>query len=686
MAIAGGQQKGTPGEALLGAALHQEEVEGNLEAAIASYKKFLASRPADRALAAKAQFHIGLCYEKLGHAEARKAYEQLLRDYPEQGELVTQARTRLAAPAGGRGITIRQISAGPGPTVMGAPSPDGRHLTFVDWESGNLALRDLVTGQTRRITSDGVWSDHSEWAEFSVVSPDGKHVAYQWFNKDLFYELRVLTLDGSKPRVVLRDKELIYAWPSAWTPDGQQILANLQQKDYSYRIAFVSVADGSVKVLKSLDWHYPDRMSLSPDGRYIVYDAPAREGSFLRDIFLLSADGQRETRLVGDPADDRHPIWTPDGEQVLFTSDRAGPVSLWGVTVADGRPAGVPRLVKPDLGRVSDSLGMTRQGAYYYELDLGTEDVYLAEMDPATGKLARPPEHLPRFVGSNLASSFSRDGRYLAYFSRRGGFSGPGDVALVIRSIESGEERELRVKPYIRATPVRWYPDGRSLVVAVRETEWALCSFYRVDTQTGAASLLRKPVARRVVVTELSPDGKTLLFWRPDADEPAEPTLHRLIARRLETGQEDEIFRVQLRGWGLGRIVASPDGRWLAFTVRGSRSQPWTVRVVPTSGGEAREVLSTREPENIWGDEMGWTPDSRYLLVVRHAGPPQGKTQLWRVPLEGGEPQKVGPPMEGMRFPCVHPDGRRISFTAGIPRRTEIWVMENFLPELRAGP
>jgi Tol biopolymer transport system component len=189
-----------------------------------------------------------------------------------------------------------------------------------------------------------------------------------------------------------------------------------------------------------------------------------------------------------------------------------------------------------------------------------------------------------------------------------------------------------------------------------------------------------------VTRAELSPDGKTLFFWQPDADEPAEPTLHCLIARRLDTGQEDEIFRVQLRGWGLGTIIGSPDGRWLAFTVRGSRSEPWTVRMVPTTGGRAREVLSTRERENISGPEMGWTPDSRYLLVVRGAGPPEKKTQLWRVPVEGGEPQKVGPPMEGIRFPSVHADGRRISFTAGTPRRTEIWVMENFLPGLQARP
>ncbi len=72
-------QKANTAEILLGAALHQEEVEGNLEAAIATYEKILTEHSAKRALAARAQLHIGICYEKLGQPEAREAYERVLR-------------------------------------------------------------------------------------------------------------------------------------------------------------------------------------------------------------------------------------------------------------------------------------------------------------------------------------------------------------------------------------------------------------------------------------------------------------------------------------------------------------------------------------------------------------------------------------------------------------------------------
>jgi hypothetical protein len=111
---------------------------------------------------------------------ARKAYERLVRDYADQAEQVAQARTRLAAlrkPAGAAkesGIITRQVWGAPEADSFGTVSPDGRYLSFTDWETGNLAIRDLETGTNRRLTNKGSWLDSSEYAEYSTLSPDGK--------------------------------------------------------------------------------------------------------------------------------------------------------------------------------------------------------------------------------------------------------------------------------------------------------------------------------------------------------------------------------------------------------------------------------------------------------------------------------------------------------------------------------
>jgi hypothetical protein len=58
---------------------------------------------------------------------------------------------------------------------------------------------------------------------------------------------------------------------------------------HTNEIAMVSLQEGSIRVLKSLEWQQgPIKTSLSPDGRYIAYDAPA--GASPRDIFVLAVD------------------------------------------------------------------------------------------------------------------------------------------------------------------------------------------------------------------------------------------------------------------------------------------------------------------------------------------------------------------------------------------------------------
>jgi len=58
-------------------ALAKERAEGNLEEAIALYQKVI-KESKDESLAAKAQFRIGVCYEKLGREEAQKAFQKVI--------------------------------------------------------------------------------------------------------------------------------------------------------------------------------------------------------------------------------------------------------------------------------------------------------------------------------------------------------------------------------------------------------------------------------------------------------------------------------------------------------------------------------------------------------------------------------------------------------------------------------
>jgi Tol biopolymer transport system component len=681
------------GNELFQKALVKERSEGELTEAIKLYQTILQKYGKDRKLAARALLQLGRCHERLGQADARKAYERVVRDYGEQAEQVQDARAGLAALAAAGSlsrppaITLRRVWAGPEAETPGFPSPDGRYFTFTG-ASGNMVVRDLATGESRRLTQDSSSEWQGEW--WGVISPDGKQVAYSRGT-----QLRVVGFDGSNVRTLVRgDKETPEVYAQGWSPDQKHILAVIYKSDRTDQIVFVSVADGAIRVLKSLPPRTKAtsistaiRASLSPDGRYIVYDFLSREDCQEHDIFLLSADGSIDRPLIQHPADDWRPAWTPDGTRILFASNRDGNWGFWTIAVSGGKLDGTAVLLKPDIGDLRMSSGFDGQGRYYYFVEAGREDVYVAEMDPNSGMFTAQPVSVPsRFVGRNSIPTWSPDGEYLAYLSHRGrdALYQRGRLVIVIRSVRTGEERDLATNLNPMMAHVRWFPDGRSLLVGGYEgtlrdgTE----TLYRVDVQSGAARAIRQ-IRRNALDPTLSPDGRVVYYWQMQDEAP------RLIAHQIESGEERELYTAT--GSWRAALAVSPDGRQLGIAHADGKSDATVLKVMPAAGGNARVLLQTEPNANIvYGSRLEWTRDGRYLVVARLTqkaqNPHTDATELWRVPVEGGEPQRIGPRMERIRFPSVHPDGRRIAFDSGTsrPRRLEVWAMENFLPALKA--
>ncbi len=662
------------------------ETKGDYPAAIRVFEEL--AKGADRNLAARSLLYAGLCYEKLGKDEARKAYERVLRDYADQNEAATEARTRLAAltqpanPSNGSTLATRQIWAGPEAEIWHTSfSPDGRSYYYTDWETGDLAVRDLSTGENRHLTNKGSWNESTEFALPSTVSPDGRQLVYAWFN-NVFYDLRLFGLNGSGPRVLYSNKDMRYLDPAGWTPDGKYILANFSRNDGTNQIVLVSVADASVRVLKTLDWRYPLKMSLSPDGRYIAYDFQPREDSENRNIFLLATDGSREVPLVQNPANDLMPVWTPDGKKVVFLSDRGGTMGIWAIQVADGKPQGSAELVRPDLG-ASLLMGFTRNGALYYGTEIGTSDVYIAGLDAKTGKVAGPPtKAIERFVGSNSGPDWSPDGQSLAYASVRqrvtaGG--GYGSRVIVVRSLKTGEERELSLKvhgPRIRAC---WSPDGHSFLLPGKDNK-GRDGVYRIDAQTGdLAPLVRAEPGEGFGPAVWSADGTAVLYVHYGQEG------NSVQIKDLKTGREKELYRAVPPAY-VSSIAISPDGRQLALSATQPATRSDVLKVMPTAGGEPRELLKVREPENLEVDGVGgrlaWTPDGHGILFVK-GRTQKGTDELWQIPAEGGEPQGLGLALRQLRDIRFDPEGRRIAFSAGY-NKAEVWAMENFLAVLKA--
>lgn len=278
--------------------LAKERAESDPRAAIKIYAQVVHHHATDRKLAAQALIRLAECYEKLGDAEARKAYEQIVRDYADQKDAVALANVRL-------GWNPQQPSSEPNKLVWRDPklgltgrvSADGRYLSFTDWRSGDLMVREIATGINHRLTTENYQAGKPQVSgsevEASAISRDGKQVVYTWFgwdDKSRRTELRLASMNSSpNPRRLYHNPEFQWYKPWDWSPDGKWISVEIWHPDRTRQIGIISVPDGSLRVLKSVDWRGANGLFFSPDGKYLAYDLAQSDDGPQRDIFLLSS-------------------------------------------------------------------------------------------------------------------------------------------------------------------------------------------------------------------------------------------------------------------------------------------------------------------------------------------------------------------------------------------------------------
>jgi hypothetical protein len=77
--------------------IYSEETKGDLDGAMQLYQKVITQAKADQASAAQAQYHLGVCYyKKKDFSDANAAFASLVKEYPEQTNIVALARKYLS--------------------------------------------------------------------------------------------------------------------------------------------------------------------------------------------------------------------------------------------------------------------------------------------------------------------------------------------------------------------------------------------------------------------------------------------------------------------------------------------------------------------------------------------------------------------------------------------------------------
>ena len=655
--------------------LVKERSEGNLKEAIQFFERAAETSGKDRALAAKALLEAGECHRKLGDADARTIFERVIRDYADQKEAVTEARARLGRSySSPEAIGDRPVWTGPSVDLFGTVSPDGRSLTYVDWnKTGNLMVHDFAAGTDRPLTPNrNSYGEFGE-AERSAVSKDGKQVAYVWETHEGVNELRVTTLQGTgipESHTIFHHEDARMVAPHDWSPDGRWLAVSFLRKDGTGEIGLVGVHDGAWRPLRSTDWRGPQKIFFSPDGRYIGYDLVNQNNSDERDIFIMAVDASRETAAVVDRSQNYMMGWSPDGKDLLFASDRSGSMGLWALRVEDGRAPEPSRLIEAGIGS-GYSLGLTASGTLYVFKDPSTRYVQVVPIDLNAGKLLPDRgDNFHHFVSSKGTPYWSPDGEYLAY--RFCGLAGGGPCGLGIASLQTGEVRELWPRlSYLLDYNGGWSADGASFLTLGTDLKGRGGQYFRINAQTAEFSAV--PGADRGI---LSPDEKA--SYRKTADG--------IFRRDLSTGQERQIYWKPAGATSLSGITVSPDSRSIVFTEIDDQGS--AIFLMPGVGGAARPIWRAAKPAEVGTIRANWTPDGHAIIVpkkVVDAG--KDHKELWLVSVDGSAPRKLDIDTSNWDMEAgfsLSPDGRRLAFVASAGKPGyEVWALDNYRTALK---
>lgn len=447
------------------------------------------------------------------------------------------------------------LTGNPGYEAFPTFSPEGTRVAY-SWEEPGRAIPNIYVkligqGDPIRLTTSTEGDFAPAW------SPDGRSIAFLRAHGPHAEIIVIPSLGGQErelAEISFEAKQRLGHGRShevpppllAWSRDGRWLLSLEQNAPHeTASITRISVGTGSKRTLTFPSIRTPGDGSLavSPDGKTLAFARTL--GLFERDVYVvsLSADmlpqGEAK-RLTFDNKEIDGLAWTPDGNNLVFSSKRGGRRELWKMSA---RAASQPVRVTA-AGEDPWNVAIAKEGSrLVYAHHFGGGHIWRMALDGAK------EEQASRLIASSRLEGhprYSPDGRRIAFDSSRS-----GSDEIWVSQADGSHAVQLTALRAWAGSP-RWSPDGQEIAFDGNASgNWDI---YVINSQGGQPTRLTTSEANEYRPS-WSHDGKWIYYC-------STRTQHRQIWK-IPAGGGAEV-QVTKNGGCVG--FESADGKDLYYT------------------------------------------------------------------------------------------------------------------------
>lgn len=466
---------------------------------------------------------------------------------------------------------------------------------------------------------------------------------------------------------------------------------------------------GSLKTTEITNWanaagELSSTAAFSGDGRFVAYGSTA---SGTTSIWVKQTNAGDALQVTKDEFYNRYPVWSPDGEEIVYYSKRGDAHGLWRVSLMGGQQ----KLITGDIDSESKPRLWSSSGKIYFQ---GSYNLFAA--DQASGQVTQVTDFPASGVPVKIIK-ISPDETRIAFLNNEN-----GGWKIKVKSLSGDQITEI-LESNAAIDNIVWHPDGKRLLYSQKTEEFY--QIFAIDPAAKSGPVRFSSGDSDSFIQDVSSDGARILFstiketsdlWRVDTADGKEslaasqidaelwadvaPDSSAVVYQSIKNLRQGSnllngsIVTQSLSKTDLPRQLAeggflpqwSPDGKTIAFVKRvNQKLEIW-------KAAHTGDLLTRVSAEGVDGLEysispylrtrvkhLSWSPDSSFLA---YPATRDKVSNIWLISADGSNERQLSANIDqnqNFYSPIWASDGSRISFSSTLKKRDSERKSTNFL-------